>query len=140
LESFWLKFFLLLGILSLLIYLFNKIMRKWLKVEKKKFFSYNHVNNKHKKIDWIIRISFLVILIISTTINIIRIQKGNEEIWFLETHVLVFAFIIVSETARAIMERKYAENRNDYLFTINQLVFVSILLLVTFTTNFFGLV
>jgi hypothetical protein len=138
LDSVFLKFILILVIYGLLIYSFNKVLRKWLKVEKKKMFSYNHLNNRHKKIDWTIRIAFLVILIISLVIRAIRINL--ESIWFLETYVLVFVFIIVSETARAIMEWKYAENRNDYIFTTIQLVFISILLLLTFTTNFFGLI
>lgn len=115
-------------------------MSKWLKVEKKKFFSYNHVNTKHKKIDWIIRITFLLLLIISTTINIMRLQKGLEKIWYLETYVILFIFIIVTETARALMERRYAKDRNDYKYTIVQLVFISILLFLTYSTNFFGLV
>jgi Domain of unknown function (DUF4181) len=140
LDHFLLNVLLLLAIYSLLIYIFNKVMRKWLKVEKKKFFSYNHVNQKHKKIDWIIRITFLLFLIISTTINIMRMQKGLEKIWFLETYVILFIFIIVTETARALMERKYAENRKDYKFTIIQLVYISILLYLTFSTNFFWLV
>jgi hypothetical protein len=140
LDHFLLNVLLLLTIYSLLIYIFNKVMRKWLKVEKKKFFSYNQVNHKHIKIDWIIRITFLLLLIISTTMNIMRMQKGLEKIWFLETYVILFIFIIVTETARALMERKYAENRNDFKFTIIQLVFISILLFLTYTTNFFGLV
>jgi hypothetical protein len=140
LEHFWLKVFLLIALYSLLIYLFNKLTMKWLNVEKKKFFSDNHVHNNHKKIDWIIRITFLVILIISAIINIMRIQKGLEKIWFLETYVVLFIFIIVTEAARALMERKYAENRNDYKFTIVRLMFISTLLLLTFTTNFFGLI
>jgi hypothetical protein len=121
-----------------MIYSFKNVIRKWLKVEKKKFFSYNHLNNNHKKTDWTIRITFLVIMIISSIINFIRIDI--EKIWFLETYVLLFVFIIVSETARAIMEWKYAENRNDYIFTIIQLIFISIFLFLTFTTNFFGLI
>lgn len=139
LEHFWLKIFLLIALYSLLIYLFNKLTMKWLNV-KKKFFSENHVHNNHKKMDWIIRITFLVILIISAIINIMRIQKGLESIWFLETYVVLFVFIIVTEAARALMEQKYAENKNDYKFTIVRLMFISTLLLLTFTTNFFGLV
>ncbi|RZT23632.1 DUF4181 domain-containing protein [Fictibacillus sp. BK138] len=140
LDHFLLNVLLLLAIYSLFIYIFNKVMRKWLKVEKKKVFSYTHVNHKHKKIDWMIRITFLLLIIISTTINIMRMQKGLEKLWFLETYVILFIFIIVTETARALMERKYAENRNDYKFTIVQLVFISVLLFLTYSTNFFWLV
>jgi hypothetical protein len=140
LEHFWLKVFLLIALYGVFIFVFNKLTRKWLNVEKKKFFSDNHVHNNHKKIDWIIRITFLVIVIISAIINIMRIHNGLEKIWFLETYVVLFVFIIVTEVARALMERRYAENRNDYKFTIVRLMFISTLLLLTFTTNFFGLI
>ncbi|MBD1383582.1 DUF4181 domain-containing protein [Bacillus sp. IB182487] len=111
-------------------------MRKLLKVEKKKFFSYNYLNDKHKKIDWTIRLIFIVLLFIGNFINVTR--DPLESIWFLETHVLLFVFIIASETTRAIMEKRFAENKNDYIFTTLQLVFMSISFLSLFTTNFFG--
>ena len=47
---FWLKLLLLITILLLLSFIFNTVISKWLKVEKKKFLSYDHVNEKHKKI------------------------------------------------------------------------------------------
>ena len=32
------------------------------KIEKRRIFSYNHINERNKKIDWTIRITFIVIL------------------------------------------------------------------------------
>ena len=60
---FGLKLILLLAIILILFFVFNTIMRKWFKVDKKKFFSYNHVNEKHKKVDWTIRIITVVIIL-----------------------------------------------------------------------------
>lgn len=60
-----------------------------------------------------------------------------EHIW--DTPILLFVFLIISETARIIMEKRYAENRNDYIFSTIQLVIISIFLLSVFTTDFFGL-
>lgn len=127
------KVLLVLSIYFLLVFIVNKVLRFWLKVEKKTFFSYNHLNDKHKKVDWTIRFTFLFILTLGWIINFNRIEK----IWFLETYVLGFIFIIVSETVRAIMEWKYAENRNDYLFTSIQLVLITLFLITVYTTNFF---
>jgi hypothetical protein len=112
-------------------------MRKWFKVKKKKLFSYNHLNEKHKKVDWIIRITFVILIIVGGFYN--AIQNPLERIWFLETHIVMFAFILASETVRAVMEKRYAENRNDYKYTLSQLGFISLSLLLIFTTNFFGL-
>lgn len=46
---------LLLIVFGLILFFINKAVRKRLNVEKRKFFSYGHVNEKHKKIDWSIR-------------------------------------------------------------------------------------
>lgn len=135
-PNFWLKLFLFLAIIGLILFLFNIVMRKLLRVEKAKFFSYNHLNEKHKKLDWIIRITFIIILLIGFIINILR--NPMEPIWFLEPHFLVFIFVIATETARAYMQWKYDTNRNAYIFTISQLVFMIILLVSLYTTNIFG--
>ncbi len=136
-PMFWMKLFLLISIFLLFSFIFNTVISKWLKVEKKKFFSYDHVNEKHKKIDWTIRMAMLVSLSLGYFINITR--DPMEWFWFLETWFLVIIFIVVSETARAVMEWKYAENPKAHMLTISQLVFVVILLFTTFKTDFFGL-
>lgn len=135
-RMFWFKLILLLTIVISLLYLFNVVMRKWLKVEKKKTFSYNHINERHKKIDWTIRIIFLVSMILGYFINAAR--EPMEWFWFLETWFLLIIFIVLSESVRAVMEWKYAVNKKDYIFTISQLVFSVILLITVIQTNFFG--
>lgn len=135
-PNFWLKLFLFLGIFGLILFLFNIVMRKLLRVEKANFLSYNHLNEKHKKLDWIIRITFIIVLLIGFSINTSR--GPMEEIWFLEPYFVLFISIIATETARAYMQWKYDTNRNAYIFTISQLVFFIILYVSLYTTNFFG--
>ncbi|KHF39347.1 DUF4181 domain-containing protein [Halalkalibacter okhensis] len=137
-PTFWLNIIWLLAIILLLLYLFNSIMRKWLKVEKKKFLSYNHVNEQHKKIDWIIRVLTIVVILLGYVITLMR--GPTEMIWFLQPWFILFVFIVVSEMVRAVMERKYAENPNAYKFTISQLIFLLILFFTLYKTGFFGLV
>jgi len=134
---FWQKFFLFLFVLWLIIFLFGAIVRRILKVEKKKMFSYNHLNERHKNIDWTIRIVFVVVMIIGAIINSSRFPLNP--ILFLETYFLLMMLIFLTEIVTAVMEWKYAENRNAYIFTIFQLIFIAILLLSMFITNFFGL-
>ncbi len=133
---FWLKLILLLLIVTLLAIAFNAVMRRWLKVDKKTFSSFDHVNERHRKIDWVIRFSFIGVLFFGAFTNVTR--DPMDRIWFLETHILVFALIIATEGVRAIMKKRYAENRNDHIYTILQLVFLSIVTISMFTTNFFG--
>ncbi|WP_409251639.1 DUF4181 domain-containing protein [Bacillus sp. SCS-153A] len=126
-SEFWWHLFIILGSLSLMLFVVNIILRKYLGVQRKKFFSYNHVNEKHKKIERIIRGSFIVLFIIATTINILFWEAS---LWYLTPHILLIPFIIALEVTRAVMEKKYADNQNDYKFTLAQLGFILIVLLV----------
>ncbi|MGG1220910.1 DUF4181 domain-containing protein [Priestia endophytica] len=136
-PNFGLRFISLLAIILLLWFLFNTIMRKWLKVERKKLFSYNHVNEKHKKMDWTIRIITIASILLGFIINMSR--DSTDWFWFLQSWAVLFIFIVVSETVRAVMERKYAKNPNAYKLTISELLFILILFFILFKTDFFGL-
>lgn len=136
--NFWQELFLLLTIVLLLLVSFNALMRKLLKVEKKKFFSYNHVNEKHSKIDWTIRITFIVILLLRYFVDTTR--DPMDSIWFFEPWLLMMVFIVATEVARATKEYKYAENQNAYKLTISQLVFIVVIFLTLYLSNFLGMV
>ena len=116
---------------------FNVVMRKWLKIERKPSFFTTFVNDKHKKIEGFILIAFLVTMIIGFVMNVSR--PPDEYVWFLQPHILVFIYAVVSEVARAIMERKYAPNKKDYILTLSQIVLVSIIFITVLSTEFFGL-
>jgi hypothetical protein len=128
---------LLIAVLSLAMFLFNALMRKLLKVERPKAFSHNHVNDTHKKIDWSIRILFIFLMLIGGFINATRLDE--ETYLFLETWFLLFVLVFITETIRAVMERKYAKNPNAYLYTVSQMVFATLLVIVVFSTDFFGI-
>ena len=116
---------------------FNFIMREIYKVERQKLFSYNHVNEKHKKVDWTIRIATVVALIIGYMINSTR--NPAEWLFYFQTWFILFLFILVQQSAKAVMERKYAENRNRYKVTIGETVFILALFLSLYLTDFWGL-
>ena len=134
---FWLKLIFVILIFLLSFIIFSSVMSRWLKVEKNKFFSHDHVNDKHQKIDWTIRIIFVAFIVLGSFINVTR--DYSERIWFLEPWYLLFGLTILSEAVRALMEWKYADNKNAYIFTLSQLVFGMILVISILTTNFFGM-
>lgn len=127
-PMFWGKLIVLLTIMTLLILIFHIIMRKWLKIKKRGFFSSNIVNEKHKKIDWIIRIVFIVLMILGSIINVK--MEPMERIWFLEPWYLLFFLIVSTEIVRAFMERKYSDDKNAYLLTVSQLVFIVVVFII----------
>ena len=117
--------------------MFNVVMSKWLKVEKKSFFSSSYVNEKHKKIDWTLRMTCIIIFILGNFINIER--NPTERIWMLEPWNVLFGLIILTEVVRAYMEWKYEENKNVYIFTLSQCVFSALLVILIIKTNFLGI-
>lgn len=135
-PMFWIKLFFTIGMFLLLLFIFNYLIRKFLKIEKGKVFSYNHVNKNHKKVDWIIRISFVIIIL--TSQFLIMTKGGRYNIWYLQIWFIMIAFVIISQITRAFMEWKYSEESKRYLFTISQLIFVLILLFILIYTNFFN--
>ena len=131
------NFILISSIFGIVLFFINKFLRKWLNVEKREFFSNHFVNEKHKKIDWTIRISFIVLILFVFFINV----SGNplKHIWILQPYILLFGLVIVTELVRIVMEKRYAANKNDYIFTAVQLVVISLFLLAVFSTDFFEL-
>lgn len=135
-SFFGLKFIVLLVGVWLILFLFGEMTRRLLKVERKKMFSHNHVNARHKKIDWGFRIAAIILIVVGGFVNIARYPST---ILFFETYFLLFVMIFLTESVRIWMEWRYAENRNAYLLSLIQLIFIAIVLIVLFMTNMFGL-
>lgn len=138
-PAFGAKLLLLIGFILLSAYLFNAMMLKWLKVDKPKFFSYNHVNDTHKKTDWSLRGVFMVLLVIGYVVNNERLAQAQEPIVWLQTWVMLFAFVVSTEIVRAFMEWKYADNPKTYLVTVSSLAFLVIVMSSIFMTDFYGI-
>src|SRR5690554_5572045 len=94
---FWWKFIAFLVLVLIAITGFSAIMRKVFNVEKGKRFSYNHVNTKHKKVDWTIRITTVVLVTAGYVINSMR--GFDEGFWFLETWFILFLFVFSTQIA-----------------------------------------
>ncbi|ASF39079.1 hypothetical protein CEH05_08110 [Halobacillus halophilus] len=137
-PTFWLRLVVVISIFLLLLVSFNVIISRWLKMERKKLFSYNHVNEKHEKIDWIIRVIAILSILLGYFINSTR--GPTNWYWFLQPWFILAIFIVVSEVFRAFMEHKYAENPNAYKVTICNMVFTLILFFTLVKTEFWGLI
>ena len=118
-PDFWIKMTIWVVGIIVSIALFNAIMRKVLNVKRRKFFSYNFVNDFHKKGEWILRISFVIIY------TVIAVNDAMNPFFF----YAIIAFTISLSGFRAIVEKKYAENSKDYIFTLSELGFA---MMVTF--------
>ncbi|WP_404406998.1 DUF4181 domain-containing protein [Jeotgalibacillus malaysiensis] len=131
--------FLVFIIIMIIVMMFRPIMRRVLGADKFKIFSYdNYVNKKHKKFDWIIRITTIIGIITLGAIQISTINRGGELRWYLWPYIVIFAMIPLTESLRAYMEWKYAENRNNYKVTLLDLGLLVIITIIIFATGFFG--
>lgn len=76
-------------------------------------------------------------MVLGYFINMARLPQ--ERYLLLETWFLLFGLMFTMEIARVIMERKYAKNPNAYIYTLGQLVFILIIMVTLFSTDFFGI-
>lgn len=111
-PGFWQQMALFLIGSGIIIFLGNLLIRKWLGVKRKKLFSYNYVNGFHKKGEWVIRILFIVSY--GALAGILYDSAYSSQYLLLNA----FAFILLLAVFRAIMEKRNAENPNDYLYTL----------------------
>ncbi len=134
----WMDIVLFIVVFLFLMTIFGAVMRRWLGIEKRKLFFDTTLNDHHKKIDTRLRDSFIVLLIIGYLINSTRMDLNQDPLLFLEPWFLIIIMIISNELVQAYMERKYAKNPNDYLYTLSQLVFFLLIIAVMLTTIFFS--
>ncbi|MFP3919841.1 DUF4181 domain-containing protein [Lysinibacillus telephonicus] len=85
--------------------------------EKKKLFSYNHINELHKKVDWGIRISSSIILILLVFYSI-EIQEYPA---ILSLIVLVI-FTTIDFAVKAFFEWRYSDNPKQSILTISEMI------------------
>ncbi|QBP42062.1 DUF4181 domain-containing protein [Paenisporosarcina antarctica] len=128
---FWIKLALFVLIVFGLNMVVKLLLRKVLKIEKEKkpFLSYNHINNLHKKIDWAMRITSVIVIIITNMLVIVE----NYPNYFL----LLPIFIIgLDYPVRAFFERKYSQNPKQYILTLSEGVIVLLALAIVIQFNY----
>lgn len=122
----WLELIVYCLIFFLVIYTFDRIMIKLLHIPKKPVLIYDHVNTVHRKVDWVLRMIFIIMIIIGVIINTVR--EPLPTILLLEPFTLVFLLIYVTELWRAYVEWKYEREKNTYKLTLYRLMVVTIFL------------
>lgn len=131
---FWLKLGIIILILFLLISSMKFFLRKVFKIEKEKteFFSYNHINDLHKKVDWCVRIGSAIV-----SIAVIYLVIFNE---YPVTLYLVLLVLLTTAdfSVRAIFEWKYSENPKQAILTVSEMSVLVIALILIFQFDVFS--
>ena len=107
-------------------------LRKMLNIEKEKkpFFSYNHINELHKKIDWGIRITSVITIVVTNIMVLIE----NYPINLL---LIPLIFIGLDYPVRAFFERNYSQNPKQSILTLTEGILMLIAIAILFKANFF---
>ncbi|MFD1031636.1 DUF4181 domain-containing protein [Metaplanococcus flavidus] len=109
-ESFGWRFTLFIAGSISIIYLVDLFLRKLLGVEKRKLFKSRYVNDRHKKVDFYLRIAGAVFLVAALAYGY---ENGP-----LYPIVATIGAALMSALYQAYMEKRYAENPGDHLYTI----------------------
>lgn len=123
----WIKMGLAILVLLLIISLVKALLRKVFNIEKGRnsLFSYNYINQSHKKIDLAIRMISLVVYIVIL-----------YQLVFKENSIIIFlvAMILLTTTdylVRAIFEWKYSENPKQAILTLSEMSLLVLALVLT---------
>lgn len=130
----WIK----LAIFLLILYILNTTVKlllgKLLKIEKEKkpFFSYNHINEMHRKIDWAFRITSMIAFLV---INILIIIEDYSIYLII---IASFFYFVLDYTVRAFFEWKYSQNQKQYILTISEAVLnlIAIIIMYNFLLDY----
>ncbi|QFT89590.1 hypothetical protein FIU87_13095 [Bacillus sp. THAF10] len=116
-----LKFGLFVMTVMVIIYLSRFILSKTLNIRKEKkgpIFSYNHINKLHGKIDWGMRIAFIIIYpFLSYHFIYDNLSLGRFIL------VLVI-YIVLDYSVRAFFEWKYSENPKQSIITVVEMLII----------------
>jgi hypothetical protein len=125
---FWVKFSLVTIIVFVLISIVKFLLRKIFKIEKvkKDFFSYNHINELHRKVDKWIRTITLITL---TILGVLAIYNEHLTHFYLIGVVFLLA---MDYAVRAFFEFKYSEYPKQAILTLSEMVLMLTSILIVF--------
>lgn len=109
-DDFGLKMVLFIGGMFAILFLVNLFLRKIVGVEKRSFLKAGYVNDRHKKVEILIGIAGAIGVGAAAIYGF-----GKSGMYPIYATVIV---ALISTLYRAYMERKYAENPREYLFTL----------------------
>ncbi|WP_438297903.1 DUF4181 domain-containing protein [Sporosarcina sp. FA15] len=118
-PGFWIELIKILSVVILLVGVIPAVFRYRMGASKKKWFSYNHINEFHKKVDWTLRIVFAISLIIS---GILFISQP-----FI-TYIVLGFFTLTQIGVQAYIEWRFSDNKKDFQVSLIQLTLTFITL------------
>jgi hypothetical protein len=132
---FWVKFGLIAIIVFVLISIVKLLLRKLLKIEKvkKELFSYNHINELHRKIEKGLRIFSTIALILLSYVLLFYF----EDLIYLVL-IAVIVFMVLDYMVRAFFEWRYTQYPKQSILTLTEMFLVLIALIIVIEFKLLG--
>lgn len=132
---FWLRFGIIIVCMFAVNSLLKAILRKLLKIEKvkKEFFSYNHINELHRKIDKGLRIFSTISLITLYTVLLFYYEDLIYLFFF-----VVLAFAILDFMITAFFEWKYTLYPKQSILTLTEMLVIIVAVIIVVQFNLLG--
>ena len=128
---FWIKFGLIVIIVFVFISIVKFLLRHLLKIEKvkKELFSFNHVNELHRKIDKGLRTFSTITLLILTCVLVVF----YPDFMYLFL-IAIMTFMVLDYLVRAFFEWKYTQHPKQAILTLTEmcLIVLAIILVIEF--------
>ncbi|MGD7056265.1 DUF4181 domain-containing protein [Rossellomorea aquimaris] len=127
----WIKYGLIAIIVFVFISMINFLLGKFLNIEKarKELFSYNHINQLHRKVDnWIKHISVITLIIL-----LYVLLFYYEDLTYLFLIAVVF-FHLLDYAVRGYFEWKYSEYPKQAILTFSEMtiLFIAFIIVIRF--------
>ncbi|WP_106497314.1 DUF4181 domain-containing protein [Lentibacillus sp. Marseille-P4043] len=116
-PGFWKEFLIIMGAVIFLIAVIPAFLRRLMGADKKMWFSYNYINEFHKKGDWTLRIIFMIFFIVSAIIF------TAKPIILLLISTL---FTVIQLGFQTYVEWKFSRNRKNYKLSLIEISLISV--------------
>jgi len=132
---FWIKLGLIVIIVFIVISLVKLLLRKLLNVEKvkKEFFSYNHINELHRKIDRGLRTFSVISLILLSFVVLFYFEDLLYLILLAPIVLMVMDYII-----KAYFEWKYTQYPKQSILTLTEMILILIAIIIVIELKLLG--
>lgn len=134
----WLRFGIIVLIMVILIGTVKYVLRKAFKIKKvrRKFFSYHHINELHRKVDWIVRIASAIVFFISF-IYIMNTNPNPNPVY--PMLIVIILIGILNAMIRGYFEWKHSEEPKQAILTIAEILLIVIAVGIIINYDLLGL-
>ena len=130
---FWIKFGLIVVLVFVCILIAKLLLRKLFKIKKvkKEFFSYNYINELHRKVDMGLKLFSTV-----TTILLLSVWFYFEEFIYLIL-IAVIIFAVLDYLVRAFFEWRYTQYPKQSILTLTEMFLILLAIIIVYQFKLF---